>query len=162
MKIRKPITLVASIALACSASIASADKGDKVEDYLDRKGDRIDHRLDRKGDRIDYRLDRKGDRVDSKRIQSPQRQVQARSNGFEHLFRSVPVAIFKLVVFLILGVEKDSHGDPNHTQTKEAQKGHLEPENHAAFAVSGIQVVGLLIHDACGFFQIAHGFGSVV
>ena len=59
------------------------DRGDRVEQRLDRKGDRINHRLDhravhaaahghyraawhldRKGNRIDRRLDRKGHRYD--------------------------------------------------------------------------------------------------
>jgi len=41
----KDITLFATaIALVMSTSIASADKGDKIENRLDRKGDRIDQR----------------------------------------------------------------------------------------------------------------------
>ena len=40
MKYKKTTLFVSAIALIVSASIASADKGDKVENYLDRKGDR--------------------------------------------------------------------------------------------------------------------------
>ena len=44
MKTKKLTIFIMTILLLCGASIASADKGDKVEHYLDRKGDRIDHR----------------------------------------------------------------------------------------------------------------------
>ena len=71
MKIKKLTLLITAVLLAFGTSIASADKGDKIEHHLDRKADRArdagkdglaDH-LDRKGDRIDRRLDRKGQRI---------------------------------------------------------------------------------------------------
>ena len=65
------------------APTARADRGDRIDERLDRRGDRIEHRFDRRsaradenghpiradrlerrGDRIDERLDRRGDRID--------------------------------------------------------------------------------------------------
>lgn len=61
MKSKNLTLLTAAFFLASSASIASADKGDKIERHLDRKGDRIERHLDRKGDRIENRFDNKAD-----------------------------------------------------------------------------------------------------
>jgi hypothetical protein len=43
---------------------AAANGRDRLANRLDRRGDRIDNRLDHKGQRIDRRLDRVGNRVD--------------------------------------------------------------------------------------------------
>ena len=37
------------------------DRGDRINERLDRRGERINERLDNRGDRIDQRLDRRGD-----------------------------------------------------------------------------------------------------
>ena len=62
---RLRLILPLAVALLCAAGTASAaDRGDRVEQRLDRRGDRIDNRLDRRGDRIDERLDRRAERAE--------------------------------------------------------------------------------------------------
>ena len=54
------------------SAAAMADRGDRIEERLDRLGDRVDRRLDRAADRAEARgrdglaerLDRRGDRID--------------------------------------------------------------------------------------------------
>jgi len=62
---RKAIIVLGMAALLSLPVLASAaDRGDRMENRLDRQGDRIENRLDRRGDRVDNRLDRRGQRID--------------------------------------------------------------------------------------------------
>jgi hypothetical protein len=74
---------IALLALALAPAASAEDRGDRIDERLDRRGDRIEDRLDnraaiadanghplradrleRRGNRIDNRLDRRGDRID--------------------------------------------------------------------------------------------------
>jgi hypothetical protein len=52
--------------LAATGTAAAGDRGDRIDQRLDRKGERIEHRLDARGDRIDARLDRKGEHAEAR------------------------------------------------------------------------------------------------
>jgi hypothetical protein len=53
------------------------DRGERIEERLDRRGDRVDRRLDRRGDRVDRHLDRRGDRVDGRLDRRAERAEEA-------------------------------------------------------------------------------------
>ena len=50
--------------LAATGTAAAGDRGDRIDQRLDRKGERIEHRLDVRGDRIERRFDRSAQRAD--------------------------------------------------------------------------------------------------
>ena len=46
-------------ALLAAGQAFANDRGDRIENRLDRKGDHADNRLDRRGERFDRRWDRR-------------------------------------------------------------------------------------------------------
>ncbi len=83
-KLTSILTLCILLVVAVAVP-AMADRGERINEHLDRRGDRIEQRHDRRadiaesngregraerlenrGDRIDNRLDRRGDRIDQR------------------------------------------------------------------------------------------------
>lgn len=61
----KAILAGSLLALLVATPVLAEDRGDRINERLDRRGERVNDNLDNRGERINDRLDRRSDRLDA-------------------------------------------------------------------------------------------------